>query len=266
MALGAQSLFLYGYTVDETNQFLDFQAASGGPVLTATLTPGDYSLTSILNEVVRAMGVADGAHMYTATADRTLVGGTQNRVELAQTGTTANFLSVLFASGPNAGITPAALLGFNPVDYTGASAYFGSQSTGTTLIPQYMGYNYRDDRNQARLFGAVNVSAAGIKEAVVFNKQMFIDVEFKYEANAALDSWVALFDWMIGQKPFDFTPEITNPTRFFQVTLEKTNYDAKGLGWQMPEMLPNFPNLFQTGPLNMRVVLTYQVQTFTFGG
>lgn len=265
MALSSQSLFLYGYSVGVTNQNLDFKAASGGPVLTAQLALGAYSLTSLLAQVASAMNTADPNNTYSASADRTLMGGTQNRVTLQTSG---SFLSLLFGSGPNVATSCAPLIGFNAADYTGATGYTGAQSTGTTLLPQYIGYNYSDQNLQSKLFGAVNVSAAGVKEAVVFNTQYFVEVEFKHESKAnATGPWQALFQWMIKQNPFDFTPEITKPAIFYQLTLEKTDVEGKGLGYKMKEELSEgFPNFYTTGPLTFRVVLNYQVQQFTFGG
>lgn len=265
MALSSQSLFLYGYSVGVTNQNLDFKAASGGPVLTAQLPLGSYSLTSLLTAVATALNTADSAHTYTATADRTLMGGTQNRVTL---GTSGSYLSLLFGSGPNVATSCAALIGFNPADYTGATGYTGSQTTGIALIPAYNGYNYSDGTLQSKVFGAVNVSAAGVKEAIVFNTQYFVDVEFKHESKAAATgAWAQLFQWLIDQNPFDFTPQISAPSTVYQVTLEKTAEDSKGLSYKMKEELAEgFPNYYTTGPLTFRVVLNYQVQQFTFGG
>jgi len=262
MALGAQSLFLYGYTITEDNMFIDFQAVNAGPVLTATLEIGEYSLTSLLEEIASAMNAADPANVYSAAADRTVLGGLQNRVSI---GTTGSYLKILFGSGPNEAASVASLIGFLTTDYSGDTTYTGSSTTGTALVPAYIGYNYLNDYNQAKVFGNVNVSAAGIKEAVVFQIQKFIDVEFRYESRNVLSSWQQLFYWLIQQKPFDFTPEISSPGTFYQVTLEKTAYDSKGLGYQMKEMLPNFPNLYQTGPLNFRIVPDVTVQQFIPG-
>lgn len=263
MALSSQSLFLYGYTIGLTNSNLDFKASALGPTLTAAIPLGDYSLSSLLSAIALAMTNADPANTYQAVADRTIMGGTQNRITISTSG---SFLSLLFGTGPSVNTSVASLIGFSPIDSTGHMAYTGNQSTGVTLMPSFIGYNYRDDLNQAKVFGAVNVSAAGLKEAVVFNIQKFIDVQFKYEDKSRLQEWQNLFYWLIQQKPFDFTPEITNPTRFFPVTLEKSDYEGKGLGYQLKEMLPNFPNLYDTGPLNLRIVLDYTTQMFTSGG
>jgi hypothetical protein len=259
LALSAQSLILYGYTIGVTNQNLDFVAVSGGPPLTAVIPFGTYSLTTLMSEIVASLSTADttSGNIYTVTADRTVMGGTQNRVSITASNSSGAFLSLLFSSGPNASTSIAPVIGFNATDRTGNTTYTGNFTTGTVLIPSYIGYNYADQNQQAKLQGAVNISASGLKESVVFNEQYFIDVEFKYEPKSNLAAWVAFRDWAIRQSPFDFTPEVSSPTIFSPVTLEKSAYGEKGMGFLMKEMLPDFPNEYTTGPLNFRVVLDY---------
>lgn len=252
MALTSKSLFIYGLQVTALNANLDFKAASGGPVLTAVLDLGFYSVNGLASAIATAMGDVDAGNTYTAIVDFSIAGGTQNRITIKTTGI---YLSLLFASGPNTTTNCASLIGFNVSDYTGATQYTGSQSVGTTLLPDYLGYNYLDDQNQAKVFGSVNVSAAGTKEAVVWSPQNFVNIEFRYELQVNLPRWVSFFNWAIQQRPFDFIPQVGVPSKNFQLTLESTSYDGKGLGFQMKEMLPNFPFHYQTGPLTMRVVL-----------
>ncbi len=251
MALGAKSLFNYGIQVTTTNNALDFKAAVSGPVLTATLSLGFYSPTTLAAEVALQLQTADPANIYSVSVNRNYLGGTENRITISTNG---SYLSLLFASGPNTFINCSSLIGFNSSDYTGNTTYVGSSSTGVSLIPDYIGYNYLDPQNQSKLFGAVNVSASGVKEAVVFNTQFFINVDFKYEAKARLTLWKSFFTWAIQQRPFDFTPEIVNPNTFYSVTLEKTQYHDQGLGYLMNEMLPDFPNYYETGALEFRVI------------
>lgn len=251
MALTALSLLNYGLEVTTLNSNIDFKNASLGPTLTAVLPLGFYSPSSLGAVVATAMQSLDTVNVYSVTINRNILGGTQNRFAITTTG---SFLSLLFATGPNFTTSAASLIGFNPTDYTGNTSYIGSANVGTTLIPTFIGYNYLDDRNQRKVFGAVNVSASGLKTAVVFNIQSFIDIQFKYEDKSRLLEWDNFFNWAIQQRDFDFTPEITNPSTVFQVNLEKTAYDGKGLGFQMKEMLPSFPNLYDTGLLNFRIV------------
>lgn len=251
MALSSLSLINYNLQVTTLNRYIDFKAVLGGATLTATLDLGFYSIAGLAQEISTQMNSVDASNNYTVTVDRTLAGGTQNRMSITTTGT---YLSLLFGTGPNHSTSAAPLIGFNPLDYTGNTTYTGSASIGTALIPSQIGYNYLNDLNQVKVFGAVNVSASGLKEAVTFNFQKFINVEFKYEPKTRLQEWQTFFLWAIQQRPFDFMPEVSAPSTVYQVTLDKTSYDGKGLGFQMKEMLPQFPNVYTTQDLSLRII------------
>lgn len=250
MALSSKSLFVYGLTVTTLNQNIDFKISSGGSTLTAQIALGFYSPQSLAQAIGFALQTQDSTNIYTVSVATNIAGGTQNRITISTNGT---YLSLLFASGPNATTSAASLMGFNSTDYTGATTYTGSQSTGISLIPDYIGYNYLDEKNIKEVFGAVNVAASGLKEAVTFNTQTFIQVEYMYEAKANLTAWSNLWTWMIAQKTFDFIPEISNATTVYTVTLETTEANNKGLGYMMKEMLPDFPNFYRTGNLKLRI-------------
>jgi hypothetical protein len=245
----------YGIQITTLNGSLDFRAEMGGPELHAQLDPGFYSLTSLAVEVANAMQAVDAVNSYSCTVNRNILGGIQNRLAITTTGT---YLDLLFLTGLNINTSVSSVIGFLPLDYTGSTSYIGASTVGTALIPEFIAYNYLSDLHQGKVFGAVNVSASGLKESVVFAIQKFIDLEFKYEPSINLPAWVNFFTWSIQQRPFDFIPEITNTDVVYEVTLEKTVYESKGLGFQMKEMLPNFPNLYQTGALNFRIILQNQ--------
>ena len=250
MALKKQSLFLYNFEVTQFNSSLDFRAAAFGPIKLATLRFGFYSLTALMTEIKRAMQLADPVNTYTVTADRTFVGGTQNRVTI-QTG--GAYLDLLFLTGPRVASSIGPLLGFAAVDQTGATSYQGTLTAGVTLIPDLVGYSYLGPDFFRIAFGAVNISASGEKEAIVFQIQRFFQVEFRYEPEAkVISQWALLWDWMIQQKLLEFTPDITVPTVFYECTLETSSGDGKGMGFKMEEMLPNFPFLYKTGMMKFR--------------
>lgn len=260
MALSAKSLFNYKIEVTTLNQNIDFVNELGGDTLTAVLAVGFYSPATLAQQIAFQIQSLDSVNIYTVTVARNVLGGTQNRITITTNG---SYLDLLFGTGPNVNTSAATLMGFNQTDYTGSTSYTGSASTGSILIPDYIGYNFLDDLNGAKVFGSVNISASGLKEAVTFNIQQFVEVEFKYEAKARLTLWADFFTWAQAQKPFDFTPEIVNPTRFFTCTLEKTIANDQGLGWKMPEMLPQFPNFYTTGALVFRI--TPDTSTFVVG-
>jgi hypothetical protein len=161
MALRNPSLFLYGFQVTPQNSSIDFRAVSLGPILQGTLNIGYYSLGSLLTELKRAMEAVDVSNIYTVTADRTISGGTQNRVTISTSG---GYLDLLFNSGPRASSSVAPLIGFAATDRTGATSYAGSLSAGTVLVPNFIGYNYLSPDFSRKIFGSVNVSASGLKE------------------------------------------------------------------------------------------------------
>lgn len=253
MALKDRSLFLYGFAITELNNAIDFRAVSLGPELQATLQTGFYSLSSLADEIVRAMTEADpdATHTYTVTIDRTILGGTQNRVTISTSGA---YLDLLFATGTRAAASVASLIGFPLSDQTGSTTYTGTSTAGTAFQPTFVGYNYLGPDFMHKVFGSVNVSSIGDKEAIVFNIQRFIQVQFKYETQTAFTmKWLSFMDWAIQQRQFDFTPEISNPNTFYAVTLETTSDDGKGLGYRFTEMLPQFPGLYDSGLMRFRV-------------
>lgn len=250
MALKASSMFLYGLQVTPNNRSIDFKSSAMGPELRASLTLGYYSLTDLMAEIATQLHAADPHRVYTVTADRTFANGTQNRVTITTNGT---FLSLLFASGSRSASTAAPLIGFSPVDQTGATTYTGTGSAGTVLVPTLTGYNYLSTDHNKKVFGSLNISTTGQKEAIVFQVQEFFQVQFKFEPSVKVtNEWVGLMVWMIQQRPLEFTPEITNPIAFYVCTLEKSSEDGKGLGYKFKEMLPDFPTLFDTNVMTFR--------------
>jgi len=255
MALRSPSMFLYGFQVTKANNAIDFKSIAGpGPTHQATLQEGFYSLTALMTEIKRAMQQVNPTNTYTVTADRTISGGTQNRVTISTSGV---FFSLLFGTGPRVISSAAPLIGFAFTDQTGFLTYTGTSSAGTTLTTEYTGYNYLGPEFDHLIYGAVNVSAAGVKEAVVFQIQHFFSVEFKYEPQSkVITQWYPMMDWLIQQRLFEFTPETIAPTVFIEGTLEKDTKDGKGLGYVFKEMLPNFPFNYDTGPMTFRVNVT----------
>jgi hypothetical protein len=252
MPLRERSLFLYGYEVNEYNRSIDFKTAPAGPELQATLKLGFYSLTTLLLEVKRAMEEADPVHTYAASADRTVSGGTQNRVTVS---VAYSYLSLLFGSGSRAGSSAAALLGFTATDKTGAVTYTGSFSSGTILLtdPNIPGSDYRPPHLFKENRGAVNRSASGKKEAIVFQVTRYWQVRYKYILESDTVAWAALLTWMIGQRLIEWTPEVSSPNVFFQGTLESTSEDNKGLGFNLQEMTPSMIGLYDTGLMKFQV-------------
>lgn len=254
MALKSRSLFLYGYQVTELNRSIDFKTSLGGPTKMASLTLGFYSLSTLLTEAKRAMEAVESTDKFTWTADRTIAGGTENRVKVQSDGT---YLELLFETGPRAASALAPLIGFDAVDRSGATFYWGNATSGITLLtdPDFLGYAYTPPTLFKKKFGVRNVSGSGKPEAVVFNSQSFWEVGFKYiEAAAAENEWAPLLDWLTGQRRVEFTPEISTPTKFHVGTLESSPEDNVGMGYKLREQRDeSLFDLYDTGLMKFRV-------------
>lgn len=252
MALKAQSLFLYGFQITPENQNITFGSNSGqvgSLALQAVIPLGYYSLSSLLVAVSTALQAQDPTNTYTVTADRTISGGTQNRVTIATSG---SYLSIYFSSG--SALNPATLLGFGVSDLTGNTSYTGGATTGSTVIPRTAfpnvntGYSFLDTNSVFSNFGISNISASGVKQSVTWGLQQFLQVQYKYVTYSDLaNSWQPLLVWMIQQKEFEYTPQITFPSTFYTVTLE----DA--LDMEVTEMLPELPGLYEIPAMKFRV-------------
>lgn len=250
MALRSKSLFLYGLQITASNSSIDFRAVALETPRQATLRVGYYSLSSLATEIERAMQEVDPLRVYTVTIDRTTAGGLQNRITIATSG---SVLELLFFSGPRAASAVAPLIGFLSADYTGAVTYTGASSSGTVMVPNLVGYSYLSPDFYQKNFGSVNISSSGQKEAIVFLVQEFWQVQFKYiPEDTWVTDWSPLMQWMIQQRPIEFTPEIDSPDDFFEGTLETTFADGKGLAFRGMEMLPRFPFLYDTGLMTFR--------------
>lgn len=250
MALSSKSLILYNFEITTLNRSIDFVIVSGGPTKYATLRLGFYSLTDLTVEIARAMFEADPTHVYACSVNRNISFGTENRISISTSGP---YLDLLFGSGPRLASSAGPIIGFAIADQTGSTSYAGSASAGTVLIPEYIGYTYLGPEFDQKVFGSVNVSASGLKEAIVFSIQEFITVEFKYEPKLkVISEWNPFFSWAIRQRAFEFTPEISDPNTVYNVTLERTDGDGKGLGYRLKEQIPSFPNHYTTGQLQFR--------------
>lgn len=249
MALRQKSIFWYGITIDSTNRSIDFRTANLGPIYQATLTLGNYTLSGFIAEIGKQLKAANSTTTFTVSLNRSF-GLTSNRLTL---GSSTGFFQLLFGTGPRYSSSAARVMGFTATDKTGLSSYTGTSNVGIYLLPEYKGYTYLGPDFMHTVFGALNVSARGDKEAIVWSIQKFFQVEFKYEPETkVITEWLPFMDWLIQQRPIEYVPDYTIPNTFYQATLESSPADGKGLAYTMKEMLPDFPFNYQTGTLKFR--------------
>jgi hypothetical protein len=254
MALKSQALINYGLSVTKYNRYLDFRIVGSGTILTAAINLGYYSLQSLGDAITNALAAADPTNTYTFTISRNLL--IENRITISTNGI---HLELLFGSGPSVAAGIASTIGFLSMDYTGATTYTGANTAGIALLTQYAGYNYIPPDLYETVQGAKSVSASGIKESIVFQIQEFLELEFKYEPASKISQWNSFFQWAIQQREFEITPEYAIYNTVYRVTLEKTTQDSNGLGFKFKEMLPQFPDEYQTGVLTFRKIPTSSI-------
>jgi hypothetical protein len=108
------------FTIDSTNNKIDFQKVNAGSVLTGTIAAGSYSPTTLAAAIKAALEAADGVNTYTISYS-SLTG-------LWTISTNGSFLSLLINSGSNTATSIGPVIGFtNYQDYTGATSYTGPQ-------------------------------------------------------------------------------------------------------------------------------------------
>lgn len=214
----------------------------------ATLQLGYYTPTSLALEIVRAMSAADTVSTFTVGVTRS-----SNAAKLT-INSSSGYLKLLFLSGPRTASNVALASGFLVQDYTSlVGTISGPNTAGYVLETEYPAYNYLSPDMMRNVFGVVNVSASGDKEAVVWSTQKYFQFEFKYEPEAkTITDWADFLTWSILQRPIECVPDQTITSIYYEATLETTSADGKGLAYKMTEMLPDFPFNYKTGILKFR--------------
>lgn len=98
--------------INSRNNKIDF--SEGGAELTATLTPGSYSPTTLSTEIDAKLTAA-GAQAYTVSFN-----SISRKFTIVSAGSS---FSLLFGSGTNSAVSAGAILGFDQADQTGALIY-----------------------------------------------------------------------------------------------------------------------------------------------
>lgn len=207
-----QCVINYKLEVTAANRSLDFKSSGGGPEKQASLRVGLYSLTALANEVARAMSDADGgANVYTVTVNRTIGGGTQNRVTIATDGV---YLDLLFATGSRTASTCAGLLGYNVTDRTGSLSYAGNNTAGTIIVPTYPPYDLQQPGTIHDARRSLNETTSGLVETVSFSTFRNFQFKIRYieEDSAEFSTFQDFHIWLLRGGPVEFAPKISAPT------------------------------------------------------
>lgn len=257
MALDTFSIFYYGFTIDSTNQNLNFNEGSGE--LTAVLTPGTYAMDEMRLVIKTAMD-AVGVNEYTVTIDRATRAFT-----IASIG---NNFDLLLSSGSQVGTSPFTLLGFSQgVDLTGTDTYTSATAAGDFYEPQFKLQDYVDpEMFQERIDATNNESASGKIESVAFGTRKFINLSVKFVTNIPMDNKVIknnptgksdlerFLQDIIKKGKFEFMADIDDRDTFTTVLVESLPGNNKGTGYRLTELVgQNLPGIFEVNNIRLRV-------------
>lgn len=257
MSLSTHSRFFFDYTVDATNNALDFD--EGASELQATIAVGSYTFTEFAAAIATAMNNV-GGQAYTVTANRST-----RDITISAPG---NF-SLLITSGTRVATAIYTDAGFTGADLTGASTYTGNNTSGQGYTTQFILQDHIPSTDfQKAASGVVNKSANGNVEVVTFGTETFIQMNFKFINNYAqptggpirnratgVADFRTFMQFMITKQPFEYMADEDTVATFEKVILESTPESSDGIGYKLNELVDRgLPGYFESGILLLRVV------------
>lgn len=252
------SKFNYGHTIDDTNPYIPFSEGVG-PEIIAEIENGNYTLGDFAAAVEDALNAA-GDLTYTVSVNRG-----SNIITISASGS----FKLRTHSG-TATATAFELMGFNypGADLTGSSSYTGNAPSGSEYRPQFLLQSYVPPTDIVESVQAsINESADGRVEIIRFGTRNKIEMDIKFITNLTMDGTTirnnpggvedarAFLGYITQKKRFEFVPDVTAPSTFYKVLLEKTPDYNDGTGFRLRELFTNdLPDFYETGVIQLRVV------------
>lgn len=256
--IDSYSGFIYGHTVDSTNNYIDWD--NGGSEISVRMQTGEYSLTDFCTEFARAMNSANqGTFICTVDRSTGIVTATKS------TGT-FRFKAL---TGSHVGASVFSLAGYAAVDGVLATSQTGSVRSGSLWLPQFKAQDYVPfDNQQSAIDGTIKKSASGRVEAVKFGTQKIMDVNFKFITNIhqsgndlilsdsqGLENARAFMEYAITKADMEFIPDVSNYNVFNKVILESTPESQDGFNFKLKEQYANgMRDYYETGILKFRLI------------
>lgn len=254
--LTTYSKFYYGYIIDDSNFYLNFDEGSGE--LTAELNNGEYTFEDFATEVERALNDT-GTFTYTVVTDRT------SRTLTISAGSP---FDLLVSTGTQAGISAFDLMGFTGADRTGASIYTSDTESGFSFSPQFMLQDYISSDNwQQAADASVNKTASGRVEIVKFGIEKFFQFSIRFTTDIdqgcngpilnnpnGLEDLQSFMQYVTKRAPLEFMPDSSSPDDFFTITFDSSQDSTTGTGYKLKELYDKgLPGYFDTAVLKFRL-------------
>ena len=255
MALTTRTAFIYGHTITDENEFINF-SENGIDELAATVENGSFTLSEFVDLVASALNDV-GDNTYTATIDRTT-----RKITISAD---ANF-DLLVTTGTQTAISAFSLIGFT-TDRTGASSYEADIASGDIFEPQAPLYDYAAfENNEYSVQSKVNESSSGQIELVTYGTKQLMECNIKYITNITGQNLVTdnptgvadankFMQYIRLKRPIEFLPDKNTTGSFTPCFLESTSKAPSGDSYMLRELYSEkLANYFETGKLVFRKI------------
>lgn len=249
-------VFYYDFQVTTNDIYINFDEGIGE--LTATVPAKSYSFTNLASAISTALNNV-GGQTYAVTA---------NRLTRTYTISAPSNFSLLFATGSNAGLSVASVIGFSG-DKTGSNSYESDSAAGKEYIPQFPLQDYVDlEDYQEKAQANINESASGVVEVFSIGNRKFLEFNIGPVTNSPMRKTGGLFinnanavdelrDFMtyaIGKGDIEFMKDSTDrATLTATIILERTPTSGTGTGFKLNELYSRgLAGFFETGKLRFR--------------
>ena len=255
MALTTYSGFIYGHTITDNNNWIDF-SENGVDELSNQVDFGSYSFTNFVNKVLQAMNEI-GSQEYQASIDRLT-----RKVTISAP---SNF-ELYVTTGIHSEISVFNLLGFTS-NKSGNNLYEADIASGSFFEPQFYLQNYVDfEDNVKTAQSKVNESASGRNvEVVSYGTNKFMQCNVTLQTNITpqkvikqnaqgVDDLRSFMNYAITKAPLEFVRDIEQ-VGFNTCLLESTPEDQKGTAFRLKELYSRkLVGYFETGTLTFREI------------
>lgn len=251
------SAFIYGIFVNDTSNIVAFDEGNGE--LLATLRSGKYTLTTYLNEVLRAMNEVAVDGVYS---------GSVNRNDRTYSINGDIPFDLLVATGSTSA-SAFQNMGFTGADRTGDDSYTGDSAVGSVYQPQFRLQSFVDFKNNQRAVeSTANISASGQVELVRFGVVRIMEAEITFITDIdqgvgspirtelqGEDKARAFMEYATTKGPMEFVPDVLDPDTFNYCILESTPESRDGVDFKIKEMIARrLIGYYTTGLLTFREV------------
>ena len=248
--INTMSKFYFGTEVTLTNFYLNFD--EGGSELTAILKRGYYSLTDFAVEIARAM-TAVGGQTYSVSV---------NRVNRRLTISASSSFTLRIATGSNVGSDIYSLAGFTGTNVTGTSLTGGS-GAGYEYVPQFRLQDYvKPGQRKETIESTINETGSGRIEVVKFGLRSLIEMNIRFITSVPQGGAIEhnpegyedaefFMTELIKRGDIEFMPDRDDTSTFYEISLESTEADSKGLKFKLIEEPAQ--DYYRTGKLVFRI-------------